>query len=302
MSTNALKLLVIVLFITVMSGCASGSKNVGKKKPADVMQEISQKVIQEAQANSIKRVAVMEFAAIDGEESPEGKLFAERIISILINDGSLNVIERSRIDKVLEEQKLQASGIIDSSTAKGIGEVLGVDAVLMGTVARLEDKSEVNSRLVKVQTGLILCAVTGETVLKLSGVSSSKYAVMKSNDPKKYREVIDRNRELIKLRKNKPVLFRKLMNTRKRLFKLAEKNPKKFIKMMDQKRIIPIGANMMEVKRTLKLLREYSPEDYKKLCETRRKLTEKKEVKVKPKTKSGRYGKSYRGPKSRSGR
>jgi curli biogenesis system outer membrane secretion channel CsgG len=44
------------------------------------------------------------------------------------------VVERSRVDQVLKEQSLGLTGAIDESTAGKIGKILGVQALIIGTV------------------------------------------------------------------------------------------------------------------------------------------------------------------------
>lgn len=54
----------------------------------------------------------------------------------LVENGQYTVVERSRVEEILQEQDLGASGRIDPSTAAQIGRVLGVDAVVIGSVTR----------------------------------------------------------------------------------------------------------------------------------------------------------------------
>ncbi len=274
-----LELMMVAAFIIMLPGCAASAKKKGKEPPVKFDRVLAEEVIRKAKENSIQRIAVLEFPSIDGETSDEGRLLAERMISNIVTEGSISVIERNSIDRILEEQKLQASGVIDSSTAKEIGMVLGVDAILMGTVVVLENKSEVQVRLVKVQTGLIVYAVTRAAELEFSGGSSNRYAAMKKNEPKKYRAFIKKNRKLIKMREKNPDLFRRLMNTRKRLFRLAKEEPGKFIRMMGPDLIIPIGAKMMGVKKTIELLRTCCPDDYEKLYKLRKEILDKEKEK-----------------------
>lgn len=45
------------------------------------------------------------------------------------------VVERSRLDAVLKEQNLGTTGIVDEGQAANLGKVLGVDAIIIGTVS-----------------------------------------------------------------------------------------------------------------------------------------------------------------------
>ena len=84
------------------------------------------------------RVAVLDF---DFSPTDSGFLWAGRaggvnelLVNKLVQDGTYSVIERSRIDAILAEQDFGASGRVDASTAAEIGRILGVDAVIFGTV------------------------------------------------------------------------------------------------------------------------------------------------------------------------
>lgn len=51
-----------------------------------------------------------------------------------INDPFLRVVDREHTEAILQEQKLQLSGIVDHNTAVVVGELVGAQALLTGTV------------------------------------------------------------------------------------------------------------------------------------------------------------------------
>jgi tetratricopeptide (TPR) repeat protein len=51
-----------------------------------------------------------------------------------IKDPFVRVVDRSSMDAVLAEQKLQLSGVIDERTAVSVGQIVGAQALLTGTV------------------------------------------------------------------------------------------------------------------------------------------------------------------------
>jgi hypothetical protein len=53
-----------------------------------------------------------------------------------VKDGNYSVIERRALDKVLAEQNFSNSDRADASTAARIGKVLGVDAVILGSITQ----------------------------------------------------------------------------------------------------------------------------------------------------------------------
>ena len=51
-----------------------------------------------------------------------------------INDPFLRIVDREHTEAILQEQKLQLSGIVDQNTAVVVGELVGAQALLTGTV------------------------------------------------------------------------------------------------------------------------------------------------------------------------
>ncbi len=51
-----------------------------------------------------------------------------------VSDPFLKVVDRENMDRILEEQRLGLSGVVDEQTAVKVGNLMGAQAVLMGTV------------------------------------------------------------------------------------------------------------------------------------------------------------------------
>lgn len=64
-----------------------------------------------------------------------------------------DVYERPLIDRVLAELKFQESKFIDQSTAKQVGELVGVDFVCSGTIKDLGNSMMISIRILNVKTG-----------------------------------------------------------------------------------------------------------------------------------------------------
>ena len=146
-----------------------------------------------------KRVAVMNFdygtvktvvASIFGTDQDVGKGITDLMVQKLVQDGKYSVIERAALDKILAEQNFSNSDRADTSSAAKIGKILGVDAIILGSITKFgrddkkvggvgggrggwtsvvagvgkkDSKAEVGitARLVNTSTGEILAAVTG---------------------------------------------------------------------------------------------------------------------------------------------
>ncbi|MFO7888981.1 MAG: DUF6340 family protein [bacterium] len=82
----------------------------------------------------IKEVAVVDFRGPDRS----GSQIATLLQSKLIESNHFDIIEREKINRVLEEQNMGMSGVMDEETAVEIGKVLGVDGMIFGEVTQYE--------------------------------------------------------------------------------------------------------------------------------------------------------------------
>jgi len=85
-----------------------------------------------------------------------GFAVSEMMSHRFVADGGFVVVERGEIDKLLSEQKLQASGATDSPTAVRLGKILGADVLLLGNLHKVDGNYQVNARLVSAETGAVL--------------------------------------------------------------------------------------------------------------------------------------------------
>ncbi len=82
--------------------------------------------------SKIKRVAVLGFEAYEGIPS-SGRTMTGVFEKWLMTAG-YRLIEREQVDKVLKEQNFQLAGGVDKDQAVKLGKILGVDALVMGSV------------------------------------------------------------------------------------------------------------------------------------------------------------------------
>ena len=117
------------------------------------------------------KIAVLDFQT-QGEKfetDDMGKIVAEWLITDLVKEGRFDVIERRLLEKILQEQKLGVSGVIDSESIAKLGKVLGAKIVVTGSVMKLRQFIEVNARLINVENASIIAAekVKSESAMKL---------------------------------------------------------------------------------------------------------------------------------------
>ncbi len=126
---------------------------------ADPLEKVAKKLSDGAKKLKNARVAVLPFPYHDGRQSKGSTIISERLTTDLVEINKLEVIERSLIENVFKELKLESSGAVDGESAKKIGKILGVEAIVNGTLIDLDDQEvEVNARLILVESGEIVAA------------------------------------------------------------------------------------------------------------------------------------------------
>jgi len=99
-----------------------------------------------------KRIAVLDFdfstvqtqvAAVFGTNQDIGRGITDMLVDRFVKGGAYSVIERKALTKILEEQNFSNSDRADANTAAKLGRVLGVDAIVIGSITQFgrDDKN-----------------------------------------------------------------------------------------------------------------------------------------------------------------
>lgn len=107
-----------------------------------------------------------------------GRAGADELTTQLVQSGEFTVVERDRLQALMAEQKLGQSGAVDPSTAAKIGQLLGVQGIVTGSITQFsveekgggigpvqasfaEAETKIDIRVVDTSTGEILLAAEG---------------------------------------------------------------------------------------------------------------------------------------------
>ena len=143
-----------------------------------------------------RRIGVVEFANKTAYgQGRLGSSATDILVTELTKSGKFIVVERDRMEKIMEEQKLQGQGLVDPQTAAQFGRLLGLEAIVVGAVSQFGVKTEgsdylisqskqqvadvtVDIRLVDVQSGQVLMADSGK------GRAKSRKASFRAWEPR----------------------------------------------------------------------------------------------------------------------
>lgn len=82
----------------------------------------------------------------------------QMLLSELSQSTALRVVERGRIQELLQEQDLLAEGRVDAATAARIGQIVGARYMVLGGFVDLFGDFHMNARIVDVETSEIIAS------------------------------------------------------------------------------------------------------------------------------------------------
>lgn len=87
-------------------------------------------------------IAVLPFSTSSKRQDVAMRLQGHAITALTeLNDPFIKVVDRENLERILQEQRLGLSGVIDERTAVQVGNLMGAKAVLIGTVADYREEA-----------------------------------------------------------------------------------------------------------------------------------------------------------------
>jgi TolB-like protein len=123
------------------------------------------------------KVAVVDFTDLQGDVTELGRFIAEEFSVAIAGAGKgFKVVDRTHLKSIIKEHKLSATGIIDPKTARKLGKIAGVEALVTGTLTPFGDTVRIAVKILDTATAEVIDAKTGniaktEAIKELLGTS-----------------------------------------------------------------------------------------------------------------------------------
>ncbi len=130
-----------------------------------------------------KRIAVLDFENLSNfGDQKIGSAFSDMLVSQLARSGRFTLIERSQLEKILQEQALGQSGIISEETAAQVGQLLGVESIITGKILQAGQETESHDiENKKKKWSLALKATMGHIQVSYRLISTSTGEILLAN-------------------------------------------------------------------------------------------------------------------------
>lgn len=136
------------------------------------VKDLAEQISKNMAASNKKKIAVVDFSDLDGNVAALGQFLAEELITqlFMISPGQFEVVERRQLLKLEKELLLSQTGFIEEKSIKKMGQVLGVDAIVTGSITDLGNTVKVNARLIGVESAKVF-AVAATNIPKVGTVA-----------------------------------------------------------------------------------------------------------------------------------
>lgn len=105
-----------------------------------------------------ERIAVLDLRPI-GADPTLALAVSENLRTMISQLNRFTVVERTQLDTILDEQRLEQTGITEDSQARKIGALANVDLILLGSLSQMFDSHTINARVIEVQSGEVRMAI-----------------------------------------------------------------------------------------------------------------------------------------------
>jgi len=143
-------------------------------------------------AQTKKRVAVFAFEDKTDHQwhwwtgQPVGEGMADMLITELVKSGKYQVIERQAIDKIMQEQQLGQTGMITPQSAAKVGQLLGVELAIIGSVTEFGyKKSDIGGVLKKQGFGLGVQSASASVGIDVRFVNTNTGEIIAADNVRK---------------------------------------------------------------------------------------------------------------------
>lgn len=113
---------------------------------------------QNAAGPRVPTIAVFDFNAfsLTGEDADAvGRGLATMITTELADRPQVHVVDRQRVQQLIESRQLALSGRMDESRALELGKLLGAEYIVVGNVALEPERARIDLRLLDVASGTV---------------------------------------------------------------------------------------------------------------------------------------------------
>jgi hypothetical protein len=121
------------------------------------LQALAVKLTGQMEDANLRSGTVLDFVDLQGTPNELGRFLAQELSNQLVSvRKKMSFVDRANLQTLLKENNLSEIGLVNPESSKKLGKMIGIDAIIFGTLTPLGDKFRLSVRAVSVETGTII--------------------------------------------------------------------------------------------------------------------------------------------------
>lgn len=105
---------------------------------------------------SLEKNSTVAIISVSAQDKDLAEFIIDELAFVLVDSGQFKVVDRNSLDVIKNEQQFQISGDVDDNSAVSIGNMLGANIVITGTIGGAEGARRLRMKALDVKTAEIL--------------------------------------------------------------------------------------------------------------------------------------------------
>ncbi|MCP4716178.1 MAG: hypothetical protein GY868_13760, partial [Deltaproteobacteria bacterium] len=128
----------------------------GRGRPGKQVVTLVRKTPRARQIGSRLTLSVYPFAETIKSAEPLERYVQSSLIHAFVNQERFNILERHKLERLLQEQKISRSAVFDQDQAVSLGRLMAAETILLGDLFVKDGSVEVIARMVDTGSSLVL--------------------------------------------------------------------------------------------------------------------------------------------------
>ncbi|MCP4110653.1 MAG: hypothetical protein GY749_34875 [Desulfobacteraceae bacterium] len=153
---KSMRVIILVMCFCLVTICNSSAYE-------DEINKLSVTMAEKIASAKKTKVAVVDFTDLQGDVTELGRFIAEEFSVALVSTGKrFKVVDRTHLKSIIKEHKLSATGAINPDTARKLGKIAGVEALVTGTLTPFGDSVRISVKILDTTTAEVIDAKRGD--------------------------------------------------------------------------------------------------------------------------------------------
>lgn len=120
---------------------------------------LAKNLVTKLEASGQRSGTVLDFTDLQGSATELGRFLAQELSDKLVGvANTVSFVDRANLQYLLREHKLSMDGLVNPETSRKLGNLIGVDTIVLGSTTPVGDKIRLSVRAIAVDTGRIVAS------------------------------------------------------------------------------------------------------------------------------------------------